>query len=204
MAVGRTTEPRSVTVTVPGATITTKALTSNVATLTTSASHPFVTGQPVVVVGVDATFNGTYSITATTATTFSYAKTAANVASAASAGSATSTPLTAPAATFNEEDAGRAIIGAGIPAGSTLAVVTSDTAATLSAAATAAGTVTASLGGGLETLLTGQRYGFVGWSPETDAESEAYTVAANNAGVVPPDRITNATTAVARRARVRG
>jgi hypothetical protein len=59
-----------------------KALTSNVATLTTSTAHGFTIGESVVVTSVDATFNGTYTITATpSTTTFSYAKTATNVAS---------------------------------------------------------------------------------------------------------------------------
>jgi len=59
-----------------------KALTSNVATLTTSTAHGFTIGESVVVTSVDATFNGTYTITATpSTTTFSYAKTATNVVS---------------------------------------------------------------------------------------------------------------------------
>jgi len=63
-------------------TITNKSLTSNVATLTTGTAHGFQTGQRVLVDGVDATFNGTYTITATpTNTTFRYEKTAADVAS---------------------------------------------------------------------------------------------------------------------------
>ena len=70
-------------------TVSNKALTSNVATLTTSASHTYLVGDVVVVSGVDATFNGTYSIIAVpTATTFTYAKTASNVTSAAASGSA--------------------------------------------------------------------------------------------------------------------
>jgi hypothetical protein len=69
-------------------TITNKALTSNVATLTTSAGHNYREGDVVVVTGVDATFNGTYAITAVpTSTTFTYAKTASNVSSAAASGS---------------------------------------------------------------------------------------------------------------------
>ena len=63
--------------------ITNKALTSNVATLTTSATHKYTIGTMVTVSGVDATFNGEYEITAVTSTTFSYAKTATNVASTA-------------------------------------------------------------------------------------------------------------------------
>jgi hypothetical protein len=44
--------------------VTNKALTSNVATLTTSAAHGLAVGMEMVVTGVDATFNGTYTITA--------------------------------------------------------------------------------------------------------------------------------------------
>lgn len=56
--------------------ITNKALTSNVATLTTSAAHGLSTGLEITITGVDATFNGTYTITgAPTTTTFTYAKT---------------------------------------------------------------------------------------------------------------------------------
>jgi N4-gp56 family major capsid protein len=62
--------------------ISNKALTSNVATLTSTA-HGFEVGDTVAVTGVDATFNGTFTITAKTADTFSYAKTATNVTSAA-------------------------------------------------------------------------------------------------------------------------
>lgn len=62
--------------------VTNKALTSNVATLT-SAAHGFEVGDTVAITGVDATFNGTFTITAKTTDTFSYAKTATNVTSAA-------------------------------------------------------------------------------------------------------------------------
>jgi hypothetical protein len=56
--------------------ITNKALTSNVATLTTSAAHGLSAGLSITITGVDATFNGTYTITgAPTTTTFTYAKT---------------------------------------------------------------------------------------------------------------------------------
>ena len=64
--------------------ITNKALTDNVATLTTGTNHTYRAGDVVVVTGVDATFNGTYSIiNVPTPTTFTYAKTASNVNSAA-------------------------------------------------------------------------------------------------------------------------
>jgi hypothetical protein len=72
-------------------TISNKALTSNVATLTTNVAHDFNVGNTVTVAGVDATFNGTYTITAVTSTTFSYAKTATNVTSVASGGSVSET-----------------------------------------------------------------------------------------------------------------
>ena len=72
------------TVTAITNTVTNKALTSNVATLTTGTAHTYRAGDVVVVSSVDATFNGTYSIIAVpTSTTFTYAKTASNVTSAA-------------------------------------------------------------------------------------------------------------------------
>jgi hypothetical protein len=64
--------------------ITNKALTSDVATLTTSAAHGLSTGLEITITGVDATFNGTYTITGVpTTTTFTYAKVATNVTSTA-------------------------------------------------------------------------------------------------------------------------
>jgi hypothetical protein len=64
------------------ASINNKALTTNVATLTTTAAHRLAPGMEITVTGVDATFNGTYVITTVpTATTFTYAKVATNVAS---------------------------------------------------------------------------------------------------------------------------
>jgi hypothetical protein len=66
------------------ASVSNKALTNNVATLTTSAAHGFVQGDSVAVSVVDATFNGTYVVaTVPTPTTFTYAKTASNVAAIA-------------------------------------------------------------------------------------------------------------------------
>lgn len=62
--------------------VKTKALTSNVATLTTNTVHDLTVGQIISVNGIDTTFNGTYVVTsAPTTTTFTYVKTAANVAS---------------------------------------------------------------------------------------------------------------------------
>jgi hypothetical protein len=68
-----------------GGTITNKALTSNVATLTTATAHGLSVGDEVWVQGVDSTFNSTnlFTITAATTTTFSYTKAATNVASTA-------------------------------------------------------------------------------------------------------------------------
>lgn len=67
--------------------VSNKALTSNVATLTTSTTHGFAVNDIVVVSTVDATFNGTHVITSVpTTTTFTYAKTATNVASTAISG----------------------------------------------------------------------------------------------------------------------
>jgi len=71
----------------PTLTVTDKSLTSNVATLTTSVAHGLTVGNVVSVSGVDATFDGTYTLSAVTSTTLSYAKTAANVTLAKSGGS---------------------------------------------------------------------------------------------------------------------
>jgi hypothetical protein len=68
------------------AAVTNKALTSNIATLTTAAAHGFEVGDRVIVSGVDNTFDGTHTITAVPGTTsFRFAKTAGDV---------TSTPVT--------------------------------------------------------------------------------------------------------------
>ncbi len=106
-----------------------------------------------------------------------------------------SAAITGAAGTFHEEDAGRAITGTGIPASTTILSVQSDTAATLSANANATGSPTATFAG-----AAGTSYGFVGWSPETDAESETYSIA-GGASASSPDRLTNAITQVAQRAR---
>jgi hypothetical protein len=64
------------------ASVTTKAVTTGVVTLTTSAAHGFAAGDQVVVAGVDSTLNGTYTITATpSGTQFRYAKTTGDVTS---------------------------------------------------------------------------------------------------------------------------
>jgi hypothetical protein len=64
--------------------ITNKALTSDVATLTTAAAHGLTVGMTITITDVDATFNGTFRVTTVpTATTFTYAKVNADVSSAA-------------------------------------------------------------------------------------------------------------------------
>ena len=72
----------------PAWNVTNKALTSNVATLTIG-THYLTVGSTINVDNIDATFNGTYVLTAVAATTISYARTAANVTSVASIGSVT-------------------------------------------------------------------------------------------------------------------
>ena len=53
--------------------ITNKARTTNVATLTTSTAHGLAVGMTIVITGIDATFNGSYRITTVpTTTTFTY------------------------------------------------------------------------------------------------------------------------------------
>ena len=70
-----------------GTLITNKALTSNVATLTTSTAHGLVTGDSIWVEGVGSPFDSTTApytvVNAPTTTTFTYAKTNADIASAA-------------------------------------------------------------------------------------------------------------------------
>lgn len=67
--------------------IVNKALTSNVATLTTAVPHGFLIGQIVTIAGVDGTFNGPFTVASTpSTTTFTYAKTAGNVSTVAVTG----------------------------------------------------------------------------------------------------------------------
>jgi hypothetical protein len=69
--------------------ISNKALTSNVATITTSAPHGYTAGQTVTIAGVGAPFDGTYVIASVpTSTTFTYAKTATDVTSGTATGTA--------------------------------------------------------------------------------------------------------------------
>ena len=73
-----------------------------------------------------------------------------------------SAAVTAAAGTFSSEDVGRSVTGTGVPAGTTIASVSSGTAATLSANATATNTAAATLGVATEAVT-----GYRGWSPET-------------------------------------
>jgi hypothetical protein len=69
-------------------TVTNKALTNNVATLTFGSYHDLPVGSAITVSGVDSTFNGTYNVASTPSkTTITYSKTASNVVSTASSGS---------------------------------------------------------------------------------------------------------------------
>ena len=69
-------------------TVTTKILTSNVATLTFSSNHTIVVGDFVTISGVDSIFNGEYEVTNVPASNqISYLVTATNVPSTAATGS---------------------------------------------------------------------------------------------------------------------
>jgi hypothetical protein len=73
-------EPASTT----SITISNKALTSNVATMTTSTEHGIIPTQTISVYNVDATFDGVHDVISTpTANTFTFALATANVASTA-------------------------------------------------------------------------------------------------------------------------
>lgn len=70
-----------------GGGVTNKALTSNVAALTTASAHGISVGATVVVADVGAPFDGTYVTTSgTTGSTIHYARTNADVSSAAATG----------------------------------------------------------------------------------------------------------------------
>jgi hypothetical protein len=71
-------------------TIDNVAVTTNVATITTSAAHGFSTGNTVTIAGLtNAVLNGTYTIASTPlSTTFTYNKTTANITSVADSGTA--------------------------------------------------------------------------------------------------------------------
>lgn len=86
--------------------ITNKALTNNVATITTSASHSFVVGQTVSIIltSADAAFDGLRTVATTpSSTTFTFTSINSNVTSASATGTVTgfewSTLYTCPSAT---------------------------------------------------------------------------------------------------------
>jgi hypothetical protein len=106
-------------------------------------------------------------------------------------GSAVAT-LTAVAGAFYDEDVGKTVTGTGVPAARTIASVNADgSVATMNGNGNAIGTATMTLGRGSPAV-----YGFEGWSPETDAESELYTIA-GGAGANAPSKLANAVTPVA-------
>lgn len=98
-----------------------------------------------------------------------------------------SAALTGPAGTFNPEDKGRPITGAGIPANATLAAVASATAATLSANATASATITATLP---DVTFDSVKniYGFRGWSPKSSTQAGCYSIP-GGAGAADPEKV---------------
>jgi hypothetical protein len=93
----------------PDWTVTNKALTSNVATLTIG-SHKLPVGATVNVANVDATFDGTYVLTAVAATTISYAKTATDVTSVAATGAVTQDSILL----WDEYDVDKIDVGGGL------------------------------------------------------------------------------------------
>lgn len=108
-----------------------------------------------------------------------------------------STALTISSNSILPSDIGRVITGTGIPAGATIVARPTSTTATLSANATATGTVSTTLAG-IPSASLG--LGFSGWSPETDAEAAVYSIA-GGAGATAPSVLTDSVTRVAQRNR---
>lgn len=78
----------------PSKVITNKALSSNVATITTSIPHGISAGTFITIKNVDSTFNGSYSVVGTPQNnTLTYAKVSASVASTVVPGSASAAVL---------------------------------------------------------------------------------------------------------------
>lgn len=69
--------------------ITNKALTASVATLTISGNHLLNIGDSVTIDIDDASFDGTYALTATTGSTISYSRGLSNISSASASGTVT-------------------------------------------------------------------------------------------------------------------
>ena len=68
-----------------------KELTGGTATLRTTTTHGYSNGETVIVTGVNATFNGTHTITGVTSTSFSYALVGGDVSSSAVSPTGTAT-----------------------------------------------------------------------------------------------------------------
>lgn len=100
--------------------------------------------------------------------------------------------ITFPSGKVVADDVGRGVSGTGIAAGSKIATVTSATAGTVDTNATATGSVTATLA---SDRTTADGYGFFGWSPETDAEADTYSIA-NGAGADAPSVLSDSVTRV--------
>lgn len=84
------------------ATVTTVEVTSDVATITTSAAHNFVVGDSVVVAGLTTTaLNGTHVVTGVASTEFTFAIDTADVASTSDSGTATVTAASRSAKAFD-------------------------------------------------------------------------------------------------------
>jgi hypothetical protein len=73
------------TITTAAYTVTARQISGNTATLTIGV-HSFLAGDTITVSGVNATFNGNYTLTSVTATSVSYAKTNADITTEASSG----------------------------------------------------------------------------------------------------------------------
>lgn len=84
-----------------GATVTNKAANGTTATLTFSAPHGRINGEVVLIQGVDATFNGTRTLTAVTSTTVQYALASTVTSTSATGWMATTSQAEALKATLN-------------------------------------------------------------------------------------------------------
>jgi hypothetical protein len=90
-----------------GGTITNKAMTSGVATLTTASAHNLVSGDKVWVEGVDSNFNsstGAWTVTSATTSTFTYTSAVTATVSSTAVTSATAVANT-PGSIYIEDDA---------------------------------------------------------------------------------------------------
>jgi trimeric autotransporter adhesin len=111
-------------------TISNTVLTSNVATITTSAAHGFAVGNSVTIAAVTATsLNGTFTIASVpTTTTFTYALTATNVATGADTGTARTGGQEAIGSTAVELSAGAVATGVALNTGKLVFSSTGSTA----------------------------------------------------------------------------